>query len=163
MMPVVNKHPAPLALLLAALLALGCEVDNRTLSVVSISLDGESAGSPTGGSGGGDAGGSGGAGGETAVATSAVVNACEIAECVADLSEAKGKADCDDGDPKTADRCFAIAPECGAICVHVPVFCDHYDSDVVQQALCDDSDPCTADRCDGHNTCGSTPIANCAL
>lgn len=52
------------------------------------------------------------------------------------------KGECDDGDPKTADRCDSTAH-----CAHTPVECDGYDSPEIQVAVCDDGDPCTADRC----------------
>jgi hypothetical protein len=131
--------------LLILALSLGCEVDNKCATVLAEVK------------GGGDSGG----GGGTSTTTSPVVDACGVAQCDPSVSEAKGKADCDDDDPKTADRCFAVAPECGALCVHVPVPCDHYDSAATQQAACDDGDPCTADRCGDLNSCAYSTVEDC--
>lgn len=80
-------------------------------------------------------------------------------ECRAEPSEARGKADCDDGDPGTADRCVPF--EGGAVCAHVPAPCDHYDPADVQRARCDDGEACTADRCGGDNGCEHVAVAGC--
>lgn len=90
-----------------------------------------------------------------------IIDACAIHAC--DLAPvAKQKADCDDGDPQTADRCVQITPECdGTVCAHVEVQCDHYDSAEIQLTLCDDGDECTSDRCGDDNACIHSPIANC--
>jgi hypothetical protein len=61
----------------------------------------------------------------------AAVQAIPVANCRAD-------ADCDDGDPCTADTCE------GCACVH--------------GKACDDGDPCTVDTCDPTNACSVSPI-----
>lgn len=75
---------------------------------------------------------------------------------------AEQKADCDDGDPTTADRC-AIASEAGGICAHVPVDCDALDPIKVSAELCgrEHPSPCASWRCRGNNTCLRIAIANC--
>jgi hypothetical protein len=105
-------------------------------------------------------GGSGGGGSDSGSAIP-IVDACTIHAC--DLAPvAKQKADCDDGDPQTADRCVQITPDCdGTVCAHVEVQCDHYDSAEIQLALCDDGDECSSDRCSDNNACIHSPIANC--
>lgn len=109
------------------------------------------------------AGGTGGSGGTTTTSTTLkVVDACEIDECDLGAVIGKQKAACDDGNPKTADRCVWITPECdGGVCSHTEVECDWLDPIESQQATCDDDDACTADRCKEPNVCDHLPISNC--
>ena len=88
-----------------------------------------------------------------------IVDACAIVECDPSAGEPAKKAACDDADPKTADRCAPIAPECGALCVHVAVPCDSLDPLDVQAAACEDGNPCTDGRCVVGNVCVQLPFS----
>ncbi len=117
--------------------------------------------------------GSGGAGGDTssppgecdsAADCDPAINGCYVGACQpCDPSRptCAQQAECDDGDPLTADRCAAVTAGCAEpACVHLAVECNHCGSVEEQQSICDDGDPCTSDRC-GENACVQEPIANC--
>lgn len=102
------------------------------------------------GGSGGVIGGMGGVGGAT----------CEpVYDCTPTPSEVAGKAQCDDGEQGTIDRCIQIGA-CGGVCIHLVGQCDHYDSFEIQQTRCDDGSPCTKDRCSAINACFNQPIQN---
>jgi hypothetical protein len=105
---------------------------------------------------------SGGAGGEGGAAGGVPVGGgfpaiCQLDECDP-AGPKEGKLECDDADPKTADRC--IATKCGGACAHVKVECDGADTGAVQAAVCDDGDPCTVDRC-AVSSCEHLPKGEC--
>lgn len=66
------------------------------------------------------------------------------------------KAECDDGDPGTTDRC---AP--AGTCAHPRAECDPLDPPDVGAAACEDGDPCTAARCSAVEGCLQFQIGNC--
>lgn len=77
---------------------------------------------------------------------------CSSDECAVGAAD-DGKADCNDENPSTADRCVPIGtgggfkPSCGSVCAHVKVECDGLDDAAVQALRCDDGDACTVDKC----------------
>jgi hypothetical protein len=98
--------------------------------------------------------GEGGAGGGVTFAPTAM---CPLgAECRLTPIGA-GKADCDDGDPLTSDRCVLLRPCLKAACVHIPSECDALDPYQVQQAICGDDEECTHDRCE-RGVCMNHPL-----
>lgn len=62
-----------------------------------------------------------------------------------------GKADCDDGDPATVDRCVEVGARWA--CVVAPGECDHLDPLGAIEAACEDGDPCTSERCSPSDEC----------
>lgn len=100
----------------------------------------------------------GGGGGGAGTGTSGTGGACPERECPPG-EPFPGKRICDDGDPKTVDRC--VVEPCGGVCTNSPAECDGFDPPDVQKVVCDDSDPCTDDRClPATNECVSKPAAN---
>jgi len=69
--------------------------------------------------------------------------------------ECTSDADCDDGDPCTADRCDVTA----GLCEHRRGLCADR---CVADADCDDGNPCTADRCGAGGSCAREEIPGCA-
>jgi hypothetical protein len=94
-----------------------------------------------GGAAGADGGGAGGGG------------QCDwVSECAADVDKKAQKVACDDGNPKTVDRCVAVG-DIGGVCAHTDAECDNFDPMPVQEATCDDGDIKTVDRCTQWNAC----------
>lgn len=80
-----------------------------------------------------------------------------VSECDPAADKKVQKKACDDGNPKTADRC-AFVGVIGGTCAHVDVECDNFDPVPTQQMACDDGDPNTLDKCTQWNACLSHPI-----
>lgn len=106
--------------------------------------NGGAAGGTTGGGGGGGGGGAPVCGFES--------------ECDPTADKKAQKASCDDGDPKTVDRCVTVAA-LGGVCAHTEAECDVFDPVSLQAVVCDDGDPETDDRCTKWNACLSKKSA----
>lgn len=94
---------------------------------------------------GGDGGSAGGSGDGGA--------ACDwTSECAPAADKKIQKVACNDGNPKTVDRCVAVG-DLGGVCAHTEAECDVFDPIEVQEKTCDDGDPSTVDRCTKWNAC----------